>query len=306
MNAGLSPVTLGKNITFKNRDPIPFLVRVSALGIVFAIALIAESLFPLREATRPKSARMKVNLTVGAFAALTLRFLFYPLAFTSSWLAQKKRLGLLQKINVSPAAEGILSLFFLDWSFYLWHRALHHSPFLWRFHLVHHVDGDLDVSTTLRFHFGEMAFTGIFRALQVAIFGVKPANLALYEFLMMSFGFFHHSNLRLEPHLDEGLSWILITPKVHGMHHSIVLKETNSNFGTIFSLWDRAHRTYQKGVEPGELVIGVPSYSDGKELGLLKALMLPLEEPRPWVMKDGTRPERRADKKLIFLSDQAA
>ena len=137
------------------------------------------------------------------------------------------------------------SVLALDYSMYLWHRALHRVSALWRFHSVHHADVDLDASTALRFHVGELAASLPFRCAQVSLLGVS-ANVALgYEVAMQVAAIFHHSNTRLPVALEQWVGLVVVTPRMHGLHHSIETRELHSNWSVIFSIWDRLHGTHR-------------------------------------------------------------
>jgi len=191
-----------------------------------------------------------------------------------------------------PVLATILAILLLDYTMYFWHWLNHRVPFFWRFHHVHHTDLDLDVSTAFRFHFGEMLFSVAVRAVQVVIVGASPAAALIYEIVLEASTEFHHSNLRLPLRFERVLSWFIITPRAHGIHHSIVSRETNSNFSNFLVLWDRLHRTLRLNVRQHEIIIGVPDYRDARELGLVSLLLMPFRRQRQRTAIDG--PERPA------------
>jgi sterol desaturase/sphingolipid hydroxylase (fatty acid hydroxylase superfamily) len=156
----------------------------------------------------------------------------------------------------------------------------HRVPFLWRFHLVHHVDLDLDASTALRFHFGELACSVSWRAAQVVAIGVSPFAYSLWQTALVLLIMFHHSNVRLPDEGERRLSRWLITPRLHGIHHSIIKEETNSNWSSGLSIWDRLHGTLRMDDGRHEVTIGVPAYRDPKDVTLPKILKMPFEPQR--------------------------
>ena len=170
--------------------------------------------------------------------------------------------------------------------------ANHMVPIFWRFHNVHHTDLDLDVSTAARFHFGEMIFSIGFLSLAVMIFGIAPLMLVVFFMTFEGATLFHHSNWRLPIKLERILNLIIVTPRMHGIHHSIVQRETNSNWGTIFCWWDKLHRTLRRDVPQDAVTIGVAAYRDEHELTLGKLLALPFRQQRAWRLPDGGIPER--------------
>jgi sterol desaturase/sphingolipid hydroxylase (fatty acid hydroxylase superfamily) len=169
---------------------------------------------------------------------------------------------------------------------YCWHWLNHRVPFLWRFHHVHHTDLDLDVSTAFRFHFGEMLLSVAARSIQVVVVGASPLAALAYEVVLEASTEFHH-NSRLPLRLERVLSWFIITPRAHGIHHSIVARETNSNYSNFLMLWDRLHRTLRLNVRQDEIIIGVPDYRDARELNLISLLLMPFRRQRQRTASDG-------------------
>ena len=132
----------------------------------------------------------------------------------------------------------ILDIILLDVLIYWWHRFNHELPFLWRFHQVHHLDRFLDSTTALRFHFGEVLLSAVARAAVIVVLGIPLVSVLVFETLLLCATIFHHSNLRLPPALERRLAKIVITPSIHWVHHHAVRSDTDSNYGTLFSVWD--------------------------------------------------------------------
>ena len=158
----------------------------------------------------------------------------------------------------------------------------HKISLLWRFHLVHHSDPDLDVTTAIRFHFGEMIGSVLYRGSFVLLSGASAMNVLIYEILFEGATQFHHSNWKLPYKLEKALSTIIVTPRMHGIHHSMVRQETDSNYSVIFSFWDRLHQTMRLNVAQDIIVTGVPSYSNPDELTVGYLLKLPFTKIRKW------------------------
>jgi sterol desaturase/sphingolipid hydroxylase (fatty acid hydroxylase superfamily) len=200
---------------------------------------------------------------------------------------------LLRIIPLPFTAEFILGFLLMDLTFYYWHRANHSIPFFWRFHNVHHVDPDLDVSTSFRFHFGEVLYSLGFRALQVYLLGISLLTYLVYELVFQCATMFHHSNVRLPITVERWLNKIIVTPRMHGIHHSIVKDETNSNFSVIFRWWDLMHGTLRLQVKQSDVVIGVPAYLEPQDNKFLNLLILPFRKQREyWRLSSGRQPER--------------
>ncbi len=165
-----------------------------------------------------------------------------------------------------PWLGGISGLVFdivlLDLFLFWWHRAVHEIPFLWRFHEVHHLDEHLDTTSAIRFHFGEIFFATFVRAVVVIVFAVPFTSVVIFEVLVLAFTMFHHSNVRLPQQVEEPVSKVIITPSIHWVHHHALRKDTDSNYGTIFSFWDGIFRTKSKTRRSLDMKIGVEGLRD--------------------------------------------
>lgn len=263
------------------------------LGAAVAIFFVAESKRQLRKRTRPKIERMKENASVATVALPALRLLLVPCSYAAAKHATQRNFGLLHWAGLPKWAQHIVGFLLLDYSNYLWHVLLHKSDLLWRFHNVHHMDLDLDLSTAWRFHVGENIASVPYRSAAVAIIGAPAPLVLFYEVLFEGCTAFHHTNMRLPFNVEQVLSRVMVTPRMHGIHHSIVARETNSNFSVIFSWWDRLHRSLRLHVPQDEITIGVPAYRDPKEQSPLKLFLIPFRPQRAWELPDGTVPERR-------------
>lgn len=272
--------------------------RLGLLGTFFILALIAEAIWPLRKATQPKAIRLVRNLGVAITSLVFVRFAFLPLEISVASFVTERNIGLLNQMDMNPILKISLSLILLDFTFYYWHWINHRLPFLWRFHNTHHIDLDLDVSTATRFHVGELAISSIFRSGQIFLLGIDVSTLLIFETCITSFALFHHSNVRLPIGLEVFLGRVFITPRMHGIHHSIVRSETDSNYGTIFSIWDRLHRSFCFGIPQDKITVGVPSYRDPKEHKLWNVLNMPFQKQRAWKLPSGEVPKREASLKL--------
>jgi sterol desaturase/sphingolipid hydroxylase (fatty acid hydroxylase superfamily) len=265
-------------------------------GVVLAALYVAlfnvETRFPLREAKRPKLKRFLVNIGLSGLALATGVYIVAPVALALA--TRSTSFGLLNVLPLPPTVKFILGFLAMDLTFYYWHRANHVFLIFWRFHNVHHIDPDMDVSTSLRFHFGEVLYSTGFRALQVYLLGISVLTYLVYEVAFQCATLFHHSNVRLPIKLERALNKIIVTPRVHGIHHSIVKDETNSNYSVIFRWWDLLHGTLRLNVKQADVVIGVPAYMDPQDNKFLNLLLLPFRKQREyWRLRDGKQPERR-------------
>lgn len=166
----------------------------------------------------------------------------------------------------------VADLLLLDLLIYWWHRANHAVPFLWRFHSVHHLDGFLDSTSALRFHFGEVLLSALARAAVIVLLGFPFASVLAFEALVLAATVFHHSNLRLPAGLERALSRLVVTPSIHWVHHHAVRRDTDSNYATVLSLWDRLFGSRSPKLRDPLMKIGVEGQS---EEGMTALLMRP-------------------------------
>lgn len=249
---------------------------------LFIILFIVETKFQLRKRVQGRWKRIIINFIISIPAFVLLRLLFIPAMI---WLAvqnQSWQVGLNYLFDAPIAIKAIISFLLLDYSNYIWHILLHKLPILWRFHLVHHSDLDLDVTTAFRFHFGEMIGSVIFRGAAIIIIGASPLMVLIYEIAFEAATQFHHSNTKLPFRFEKVLNYLIVTPRMHGIHHSMIRKETDSNYSIIFSFWDRIHKTVRLNIHQNEIVTGVPHYADESELTIGNLLKLPFTKIREW------------------------
>jgi sterol desaturase/sphingolipid hydroxylase (fatty acid hydroxylase superfamily) len=253
----------------------PGLVVVS-----LAILLTAESFFPLRRLTEPRPPRLRRNLVMALLGFPLVGLAQAPLlAALCAWTAQH-HVGLLN-VQVLPTWLAIAgTVVLMDYTLWHWHWLNHRMPLLWRFHLVHHVDRDLDVSTALRFHAGELLLSIPYRSLQIVAIGAHPVGYVLWQALLFAAILFHHSNLRLPAAFERWLVKVVVTPRMHGIHHSDRENETNSNWSSLLSAWDYLHGTAVLNVPQRTVQIGVPAYQHGPPLPVRELLVLPFRPQR--------------------------
>jgi sterol desaturase/sphingolipid hydroxylase (fatty acid hydroxylase superfamily) len=197
----------------------------------------------------------------------------------ASWIV-RDRIGLLQLVHWPRWIETLVAIVLLDYTLWWWHWANHRIPFFWRFHLVHHIDRDLDTTTALRFHFGELALSIPVRAAQMILIGVDTHTLWLWQTILFASILFHHANVRLPLRVERLLVRLIVTPRMHGIHHSDCLNETNTNWSSLLSWWDYLHGTILLNVPQAEITIGVPAYSTASESTVGKMLFQPFKRQR--------------------------
>jgi sterol desaturase/sphingolipid hydroxylase (fatty acid hydroxylase superfamily) len=262
---------------------LPGWLTAALVGGTFAGLVWLERRRPLRRAVEPKGRRNARNLTVAALSALSIQLAEKPVAGPLAELIERRRWGLVKQLRLPVWLEVPLAVVLLDYTLYLWHILTHHVPFLWRFHQVHHVDLDLDASTAVRFHFAEMVLSVPWRAVQIVVIGAAPLALSIWQTATLVEILFHHSDVELPIEVERQLGRFLVTPRMHGIHHSMVPEETASNWSSGLTLWDRLHGTLRLDVPQREIVIGVPAYREPREVTLPRVLAMPFGEQRdPW------------------------
>ena len=258
----------------------PAAITAAVIVLVGGFMLVGERFAPLRRTIESRFRRIIRNLTLGAVSLAVMTLIQAPLLHpVASWIA-RERIGLLQAADWPRWIEVLIAIILLDYTLWWWHWANHRVPFFWRFHLVHHVDRDMDASTALRFHFGELALSILVRAMQMILIGVDPYSLWLWQTILFGAILFHHANLRLPMPMEQVLVRFVVTPRMHGIHHSNRFEETNSNWSSLLSIWDVLHRTFRFDVRQEDIVIGVPAYDDQREVTIGKMLLLPFRRQR--------------------------
>ncbi|RJP16587.1 MAG: sterol desaturase family protein [Candidatus Abyssobacteria bacterium SURF_5] len=269
-------------------------LQAGLLAAVFLLLLGVERVAPLRRSTRRALPRFFVNFSFMALAFIAGSFAVRPV---SLWLADQtsqKSFGLLSVLGLPAGVHGAAGFLLMDLTFYYWHRLNHTVPLLWRFHNVHHVDPDLDVTTSFRFHFGEILYSTGFRVVQVGLLGVSVVTYLVYEFFFQAGTMFHHSNIMLPIRIERRLNKIIVTPRMHGIHHSIFKNETNSNYGVIFRWWDVLHRSMRLNIPQASIDIGIAGYRKPHDNTLRNLLLLPFRTQRDyWRREDGRPAESR-------------
>jgi sterol desaturase/sphingolipid hydroxylase (fatty acid hydroxylase superfamily) len=234
-----------------------------------------ESLWPFFAAGRERWVHAGRNLALALGNTLVI-----GLAFTSAtagvaaW-SEYHNLGLLSTFDLDSTTGLVLALFLFDGWMYVWHRANHTIPFLWRFHRMHHSDDRMDVTTATRFHFGELALSALARLALVPILGLRLWHLLIYETLTLAVTQFHHANISLG-RWDRWLRWVIVTPDMHKVHHSQTRAETDSNYSTLLPWWDYLAWTFRMRAEPATLRLGLDEFVDPRWQTLGGMLATPL------------------------------
>lgn len=252
--------------------------RWIALGLLM-LFLIWESRRPFFDFFRKRGRRRLLHgITNVALAAIN--FVAIVLIFASGWawasaFSARHGIGLLHLFAAPWWVKMLLALLVLDLFTYWFHRLSHRLPFLWRFHRVHHSDPNMDVTTANRFHLGEIIISSVLRIALIALAGLDLWHLALYETLMFSIVQFHHANINLPPRLDRILRVFIVTPAMHKVHHSRIRKETDSNYTSLLSFWDRLFGSFQTRDDLKTIRFGLDGYDHAAKQNLIGLLKTP-------------------------------
>jgi sterol desaturase/sphingolipid hydroxylase (fatty acid hydroxylase superfamily) len=247
---------------------------------VLVLLSAAEVSIPKRHLSVGRWRRWPGNLGIVAVDTLILRLLFPAAALATAIAAEERDWGLLNLVAVPLWAELLIALVLLDLVIYLQHLLFHAVPALWRIHRVHHSDLDVDVTTALRFHPLEIIASMVIKIAAVAILGASALSVLIFEVVLNATAMWSHANIRLPASVDNVLRRVLVTPDMHRTHHSVVPRETHSNFGFNLAWWDQLFRTYRAQPAAGHdgMTIGVPEFRDAAELRLDHLLLQPLRQ----------------------------
>ncbi|MBI4115175.1 MAG: sterol desaturase family protein [Candidatus Omnitrophica bacterium] len=232
-----------------------------------------EGIFPLFQGRDDRFRHALPNLGIGVLNGLIISLLFSTVTLKVMHFAESRSWGLLHQLSLSSWIEGAFAFVLFDLWMYVWHVANHQIPFLWRFHRMHHSDLELDATSALRFHTGEIVFSSLLRLIVIPLIGMQFIQLLIYELCLQPIIIFHHSNVALPEKIDRIFRAIIVTPNMHRVHHSQIRSETDSNYSSIFSFWDRIVKSFHKRKDTRTLVYGLP-YLQEKEwqslLGMIK------------------------------------
>ena len=204
-----------------------------------------------------------------------------PLLFAASEFAAERGWGLARQFDLGPLESALLVFILFDLWMYLWHRANHEVPLLWRFHRVHHTDPELDCTTALRFHPIEILLSSGVNVLVIVALGMAASEFILYKTVMVVAILFHHSNVAIPERFERGLRSLVVSPAVHRVHHSEVRRETDSNYGTVFSLWDRAFGSLQLRGDARAIRFGIGRFGESEWQRPTRLLLLPFRREVP-------------------------
>lgn len=230
-------------------------VATAALVVLWVL----ESFVPMFLDRGRRISHDVANIALGVLNAVVTAVLFGTVMLLVTEWARQHRFGLLHWLPTEWPAwlTWSIGLILFDAWMYAWHVLNHKVPLLWRFHAVHHADRELDASSAFRFHTGEIVLSGLGRLLVLPVIGMTMPQVLLYELLLQAVILFHHSNIRIPARLDAALRCLIVTPWMHWVHHSRWQPETDSNYASVFSIWDRLFGTFRLRAEPRHIELGL-------------------------------------------------
>ena len=256
-------------------------IRLGAFIGVFTTMALWEAVAPRRPSSYSRLARWPSNVAIVALNTVLLRILLPATAVSLALLAAQRGWGLLNNLRLPWWSTVVVSVVLLDLAIYLQHVMFHAVPALWRLHRMHHADLDIDVTTGARFHPIEIILSMLIKFGVVAALGASAVGVLIFEVLLNATSMFNHGNVHIPVGLDRWVRWFVVTPDMHRVHHSILVGETNSNFGFNLPWWDRLLGTYRDQPAAGHqgMTIGIEQFRDGRELWLDRMLLQPFRGP---------------------------
>jgi sterol desaturase/sphingolipid hydroxylase (fatty acid hydroxylase superfamily) len=253
------------------------IIRIGFFLSVFLVMALWEVIAPRRALTQSRRVRWLNNLAIAFINTAVVRVIFPTAAVGIALLGEERGWGLFNTLGVPQAAGGVMAVLLLDLTIYAQHVFFHKIPVLWRLHRMHHTDLDIDVTTGTRFHPVEIGLSMGIKMATVAVLGAPAWSVIAFEVLLNATSMFNHSNAFLNEGVDRVLRMLVVTPDMHRVHHSVIRRETDSNFGFNLPWWDRIFGTYRPQPEKGHaaMTIGLENYRDGKWLTLPWMLAVP-------------------------------
>jgi len=253
------------------------MIRLVFFFGTFVLVAGLEILSPRRTLTASKPGRWFANLAIIALNPVSVRLVFPIFPVGMAFFAQERSWGLLNNVDLPYWLEVAVAVIILDFTIYLQHVLHHAVPLLWRLHMMHHSDLDIDVTTGMRFHPIEILLSLGIKIAAVAAIGPPVLAVLIFEVALNSTTLFNHSNIRIPEGMDRVLRIVVVTPDMHRVHHSVIIRETNSNYGFNLPWWDRLFGTYKAQPERGHhgMTIGLSQFRDPGKLSLPWLLILP-------------------------------
>lgn len=252
-------------------------IRLGSFFGVLIVMIVWEIIAPRRSLQLSREKRWPFNLSVVILNTLIVR-LFIPISASGvAFLASKNQWGVFNNLTLNVGIVLLLSVLILDFLIYLQHVLFHHVPIFWRFHKVHHIDQGFDVTTGIRFHPVEIVLSLLIKCGAVIVIGIPVTAVLIFEVLLNGTAMFNHGNIRLPLSVDKVLRFVLVTPDMHRVHHSVIPNEYNRNFGFNLPWWDYVFKTYKAQPKEGHdlMEIGLKEYQYESQTGPVQLLLIP-------------------------------
>jgi len=245
-------------------------------AIVLIVIYVLEGVVPYfpGRAGRAKHALNNVLLaSINGIINFGFGVLIVPLMLWSG----KHSIGLLNSMGASPLGRIIIGFILFDLWMYSWHRINHERLFFWKFHKAHHTDTQMDTTTALRFHPIEIFLSNMLNLIIFILLGLGIKELLIYKMVLLPVILFHHSNVNLPEQYDRILRAFIVTPNMHRVHHSWSRKETDSNYSSVFSFWDRLFKSFRLKKDLPQITFGLEKYREPQWQSLKWMLLTPFK-----------------------------
>ncbi len=251
------------------------IIRLGVFAFVFVTMLLWELLAPRRALSVSRAMRWTSNLGLLVLNTIVLRLMFPAAAVGIAYSVGQQGWGLFNLVDLPFWFEVLVAVLLLDLAIYLQHRLMHQVPVLWRLHRVHHADLDFDLTTGSRFHTIEIIVSMLIKWLVILLLGPALVAVLVFEVLLNGMAIFNHANVSLPRAIDRMVRYLLVTPDMHRVHHSTLVRETNSNYGFNLSIWDRIFKTYIDQPAKGhrEMTIGLAEFRDARQVDRLPGML---------------------------------
>lgn len=255
------------------------LIRLSVFVGILLVLMAWETIAPRRQLLHSRTSRWTNNIALSLITTLLLRFSIGGIAYSTALMATEMHYGVLNWLAMPSWLSILIALVLLDLAIFGQHVASHRWPLLWRLHKVHHTDQDLDVTSAVRFHPVEIILSLVYKVIVIGLLGAPAIAVLVFELILSTSALFNHSNIAIPAKWDLMLRWFVVTPDMHRIHHSTRQQETDSNFSSSISVWDRLFSTYTVQPELGQkkMCIGLSEYPDSDGVTLKKLLLMPFK-----------------------------
>lgn len=256
------------------------LLRLSVFLGVLLLMMSLEQLFPKKQRVQQVARRWLTNLSLVIIGSLSVKLLGSLTVISVAMYVMHQSWGLLAMLPLPYGVDIFLGIILLDLAIYFQHVLSHRIPILWRMHRVHHADRDIDVTTGVRFHPLEILASILYKCCVILILGPVVISVVIFEILLNASAMFNHANLKLPIGWDRKIRTLVVTPDMHRVHHSVIVRETNSNYGFFLSIWDRLFKTYTDQPSGGHqaMVIGLKEAQSHAPSQLTWCLLLPFRK----------------------------